>query len=173
MNIELLPAYDCPKEIAELFSEYTQTLVAGDPNFQGYLNLQNYDEEVKHLEIKYGKPDGRLYLVRVDGKTAGCVGLRKIGETNCELKRLYVRPEYRGQHLAGMMTKQVISDAKEIGYHHMLLDTLPFLTDAIRMYRNYGFYEVPSYNNSPMDNLIYLKLDLTGDIPCLSQSYPD
>ncbi|MDE7266718.1 MAG: GNAT family N-acetyltransferase [Lachnospiraceae bacterium] len=160
MDIKIRPAYDSPKEITELFSEYTNMLVEGDASFQNYLEIQNYDAELEHLEIKYGQPYGRLYIAYCDEKLAGCIGLRKIDAQNCEMKRLYVRPEFRGKRIGNQLVQKIINDAKKIGYSHMLLDTLPFLQSAIHMYKQYGFYEIPSYNNSPMDTLIYMRLDL-------------
>ena len=76
------------------------------------------------------------------------------------MKRLYVRPQFRGKHIGKYLVEHIIRDAKEIGYSYMLLDTLPFLQGAIHMYRKYGFYEISSYNDSPMDTSIYMKLDL-------------
>ncbi|MGN0513292.1 MAG: GNAT family N-acetyltransferase [Lachnospiraceae bacterium] len=159
-EIQIVPAYDYPQEVKALFSEYTQMLIEGDPSFQKYLDIQHYDDEIKHLEIKYGKPYGRLYLAYCDEKVAGCIGLRKIDQQNCEMKRLYVRPQFRGNHIGDHLIRKIIEDAREIGYSHMLLDTLPFLESAVHMYKRYGFYEIESYNDSPMDTSIYMKLDL-------------
>ncbi|MBQ2896581.1 MAG: GNAT family N-acetyltransferase [Oscillospiraceae bacterium] len=135
-------------------------LVAGDSAFQEYLNLQNYDEELAHLEQKYGEPAGRLYLARWNGEAAGCIGLRRIDDECCEMKRLYVYPAFRGNHIASALARRIIDDARAIGYRAMLLDTLPFLQEALALYRKLGFYEIPSYNNSPLDSSIYLRLDL-------------
>ncbi len=160
MKVELVPAYSYKEEIGELFREYTDMLVEGDPAFQAYLDLQNYDDELQHLEHKYGLPDGRLYLALADGVPAGCIGLRKIDEENCELKRLYVRPAYRGQGLSRLLMDRLLADARAIGYKVMLLDTLPFLQAALRLYKAYGFEEVGRYNDSPMDTSIYMRLAL-------------
>lgn len=154
------PGFDAPEDIAALFREYTDALVAGNPAFRAYLNLQGYDDEVRHLERKYGPPDGRLWLLRVDGNPAGCVGLKRFDDRCCEIKRLYVRPAYREHGLGGQLVRQVIADAREIGYSAVLLDTLPFLTVAIGMYERLGFRQIPSYNGSPMENLVYMRLDL-------------
>ena len=135
-------------------------LIEGDSTFADYLSIQNYDEELKHLEVKYGMPEGRLYLVYFEGKLAGCIGLRKIDTQNCEMKRLYVRTSFRGKKIGGFLVEKIIADAKEIGYAHMLLDTLPFLESACAIYLKVGFYEIPSYNDSPMDASIFMKLDL-------------
>lgn len=160
MNIKILPAYDRHEEIRILFSEYINMLIANDESIRKYLEIQNYDEELNHLEIKYGMPDGRLYLIYFDEKLAGCVGLRKIDNQICEMKRLYIRPEFRGKKLGTVLVKKVIEDAREVGYASMFLDTLPFLQSAINMYKKFGFYEIERYNNSPMDTSIYMKLDL-------------
>ena len=162
MELKIIPAYDFPKEIGILFSEYTEMLIAGDPSFQEYLAIQNYDEELEHLDIKYGLPGGRLYIAFYDGKLAGCIGLRKIDERNCEMKRLYVRPAFRGKNIGSQLVWQILKDAKETGYSHMLLDTLPFFKSAVRLYKAFGFYEISSYNNSPMETSIYMKLDLSS-----------
>ncbi len=160
MSIELVEAYTHKEEVKALFNEYTQMLIDGDSNFKDYLELQNYDHELEDLEDKYGLPYGRLYLAFYDGVLAGCIGLRKLDNENCEMKRLYVKPQFRGKKIASFLVKNIIEEARKIGYKYILLDTLPFLETAINMYKKYGFYEIPSYNNSPMDNLIYLKYDL-------------
>ena len=160
MDLQIIPAYHHPKQIVELFSEYTNMLIAGDSSFQQYLEIQNYDKELLHLEEKYWFPDGRLYLAYEKGELAGCIGLRKMDSQNSEMKRLYVRPQFRGKHIGDQLIEKIIADAKEIGYSYMLLDTLPFLESAIYLYKKYGFYEIESYNDSPMSTSIYMKLEL-------------
>lgn len=160
MKITLEPGYEERSELEQLFGEYTDMLLCRQPEFRAYLAQQNYDTELEHLREKYGPPEGRLYLARADGTAAGCVALRRIDQEHCEVKRLYVRPAYRGQGLAGRLVDQVLADAREIGYRAVLLDTFPFLEDAIRLYKKRGFREIPSYNGTPMEQLIYLRLDL-------------
>ena len=160
MSLTILPALDRPQEIAALFTEYTELLIAGDPAFRAYLALQRYDEELLHLGAKYGPPHGRLYLALIDGETAGCIGLRRIDEARCEMKRLYVRPAYRGRGAGTALCHRVIDDARQIGYRSMLLDTLPFLDAAIRLYRRLGFEDIPCYNDSPMQDAVYMRLIL-------------
>lgn len=138
MDIKIIPAYDYTQEIRELFSEYTDMLINSDPAFKEYLEIQNYDDELEHLKDKYGMPAGRLYLAYCGGKAAGCIGLKKLDEDNCEMKRLYVRPEFRGRKIGGLLIQKTIADAKTIGYKHMLLDTLPFLESAVHMYKKWG-----------------------------------
>ena len=108
MNLTITPAYDVPQEIGELFAEYTGMLLENDPDFRQYLELQNYDDELLHLEAKYGLPDGRLYLARWDGAAAGCIGLRRLDNMRCEMKRLYVRPAFRGLKTGRALAEKLI-----------------------------------------------------------------
>ena len=106
-----------------------------------------------------------MELIHVSGRTWAItgdayMGLYKLDEDRCELKRLYVRPAYRNRGIGRLLVDRIISDARSLGYRHLLLDTLPFLTTAIRMYRQIGFYDIPCYNDSPMDCTIFLALDL-------------
>lgn len=158
LQIEL--GYDKPQVMAELFEEYTNMLVENDPDFAAYLAIQRYDEEVADLVWKYGLPDGRLYLVICADQPAACVALRKLDERSCELKRLYVRPAFRGRGIGARLLDMIIEEARAIGYERMLLDTLPFLTRALAMYERRGFREVGRYNDSPLGDCIYLELDL-------------
>lgn len=160
MSLRLVSAYEHVQEVGQLFTEYTEMLIAGDPSFKEYLDIQNYDEELDHLEEKYGRPSGRLYLAYYDGELAGCIGLKRIDGQNCEMKRLYVRPGFRGKHIGGRLIEQIIDDARRIGYSNMLLDTLPFLESAIHLYREYGFCETDRYNDSPVRASVYMKLVL-------------
>ena len=157
---EIKPAYDFPDEVRMMFAEYTQMLVRGEPSFRAYLDLQHYDEEIGRLKEKYGPPAGRLYLAFCNREPAGCIGLRRLDAERCEMKRLYVRPRFRGQGLGGMLAQKIIWDAKEIGYQYMLLDTLPFLQGALKLYKSCGFCETERYNDSPVDSSIFMKLDL-------------
>jgi len=160
MELDIVYAYDRSDEVLSLFSEYMDMLLEGDPTFAEYLQIQNYDDELRDLSHKYGLPDGRLYLAYWDGELAGSIALRKIDDENCELKRLYIKPKFRRNGIAKALVLRLIDDAREIGYQHMLLDTLPFLQTAIGMYHSIGFYEIDRYNNSPMDTSIYMKFDL-------------
>lgn len=160
MSLELAYAYEEPEEIRALFQEYTALLLEKEPAFQQYLDLQHYDRETACPEDKYGLPEGRLYLARWDGAAAGCGALRKLDGGRCELKRLYVRPAFRGHRIGEALLERLIGDARAIGYRHMLLDTLPALDSALRLYRRFGFHEIPRYNDSPLASTIYLGLDL-------------
>ena len=149
MSVKILLAYDFSQEIKLLFSEYTDMLIEGDPSFKKYLEIQHYDDELKHLEKKYGLPYGRLYLAYYNNEVAGCIGLKKIDEKNCEMKRLYVRPKFRGKQIGEQLIEKIIKAAKEIGYSYMLLDTLPFLKGAIYLYKNMGFMKLQAITIVP------------------------
>ena len=160
MELTIIPAFDAPEDVRELFEEYTKMLVDGDPAFRDYLSIQNYDREILHLEEKYGPPRGRLYLARWGGETAGCIALRPLDESRCEMKRLYVRPAFRNRGIARKLVDTILADARSIGYHEMLLDTLPFLRSAIALYESEGFYRVDKYNDSPLSRTYFYCLDL-------------
>lgn len=160
MALELIPAYDRQDEVRELFTEYTHMLVELDPKFQESLDEQNYDEELEHLEEKYGLPGGRLYLAYWDGELTGCVGMKKLDGVTGELKRLYVRPAFRGQRLGRKLVERIIEDARSLGYTRLKLDTMPELVSARHMYENMGFHVTERYNNSPLDTTIFMEYRL-------------
>ena len=160
MTVQIVSGFDRPRQVRELFTEYTKLIIEGDSSFREYLVLQNFDEELLHLESKYGPPRGRMYLAYCDQQLAGCIALRQLDDTRCEMKRLYVRPQFRKQHIGNTLVSKVISDARAIGYRHLLLDTFPFLDVAIRMYEWLGFYYIPKYNDSPMPSTLFMQLDL-------------
>lgn len=160
MGIEIKLDYDDSKEIKELFLEYTKMLIEKEPSMEEYLKLQSYDSEIEHLNDKYGLPYGRLYIAKFDNEIVGCIALRKIDDKNCEMKRLFVKPEFRGNNIANELINTIIDDTKVIGYKYMLLDILPFLKSAIHLYKKVGFYEIDSYNNSLVKSSIFMKLDL-------------
>lgn len=131
-----------------------------ESGFKHYLELQHYGGEIANPSVKYGLPGGRLYIAYADELAAGCIALRRLSETACEMKRLYVRPEFRDQGLARRLTGLIISEAKKIGYRYMLLDTLPGLESAIKLYESMGFYRIPPYNDSPVDKTVFMRLDM-------------
>ncbi len=162
MPLDIRPAYtyDNIENIKVLFNEYTQSLFTIESNFQSYLELQNYEDEINNLNQKYAMPAGRLYIAYCAGQAAGCIALRPMNQTECEMKRLYVRPQFRNKGVAKSLSERIIQDAADIGYQYMLLDTLPSLAAAIRLYENIGFYRIPPYNDSPVGSTVFMKLDL-------------
>ena len=160
MQVEIKLAYNDTDNIRELFAEYTKMLLDVCDDFQQYLDIQGYDHEIEDPNVKYGLPNGRLYIAYFDNQSAGCIALRQISKTECEMKRLYIKQQYRGHQIGRKLLEAIINDAKEIGYQYMLLDTLPVLKTAIALYDSIGFYRVPQYNNSPIEKTLFMKLDL-------------
>lgn len=161
MLLEIKLAYDREDEVRNIFKEYTDMLVNMDKKFEESLKAQKYDNELDDLTAKYGKPEGRLYLATIDGETAGCIALKKLDlSLSCELKRLYIKPKFRGNNIGEKLVNQIICDAKDIGYKYIYLDTLPYLKSALHIYKKWGFYEIEAYYNNPMEDAIYMKLDL-------------
>ncbi|MCL2199332.1 MAG: GNAT family N-acetyltransferase [Defluviitaleaceae bacterium] len=160
MALKIKLAYGDMENIKILFTEYTQLLVDTNSNFENYLSLQNYDDEIENIDVKYGLPNGRLYGAYLNEHLVGCIALRKLSEAECEMKRLYVRPKFRGYGTAKKLVDIIIADAKNIGYGQMLLDTLPELKSAIKLYERFGFYKILPYNDSPIEDTVFMKLDL-------------
>ncbi len=160
MLVEFIPAYDHAAELLPLYEEYAAMLLKTDPIFQVSLDQQNYDVELSHLEEKYGAPRGRIYLIRIDGQVAGTVGMRCRTDTHAELKRLFLRPAFRGHNIGEQAVRRIMSDAKEAGYTHLMLDTLPGLKTAIKLYRRMGFTDRDAYYDCPVPNTIFLEIEL-------------
>ena len=159
-DVRLIPAFEKREELIPLYEEYANMLVKTDPVFTKSLEQQNYDEEIEHLEEKYGLPKGRIYLLYLDGSLAGCVGMKPSDETHAELKRLFVRPEFRGNNLGERMVRRIMDDAREEGYAFLRLDTLPGLKSALKLYRRLGFYEVDPYYDCLVPGTIFMEIAL-------------
>ena len=124
------------------------------------LCFQNFDEELAGLPGKYAPPEGRLILAKSDGGYAGCVALRKLEDGICEMKRLYVCPESRGQGIGRSLAAEVIAQGRKIGYGAMRLDTLASMKAAIALYESLGFRRVKAYCHNPEREAVFMELDL-------------
>jgi len=141
-------------EARRLFREYADWL-------QIDLCFQHFEQELAELPGDYVPPGGRLLLAYHNSGVAGCIALRRLDGRTCEMKRLFVREQFRGQGLGRQLIAAIIEEAKQIGYERMRLDTLPpKMNDAIALYRSYGFREIAPYYNNPVPGALFLELDL-------------
>lgn len=148
---------ETPEHIAaarELFLEYAQSL--------GFsLCFQGFDQEMAALPGDYVPPRGRLLLAFVEAAPAGCVALHELEPAICEMKRLYVRPKFRGLRIGRSLVDLVLAEARAIGYSKMRLDTVePMMRDAVRMYRSLGFREIAPYRANPIPGAFYMEREL-------------
>src|SRR5438270_11381533 len=141
-------------EVRSLFLEYAQSL--------GFsLCFQGFDQELSDLPGMYAPPAGRLLLATIDEQSAGCAGLHKLEDEVCEMKRLYVRPSWRGFGVGRALAEITIDEAGRLGYRKMRLDTIAGkMANAIRLYRQLGFKEIAPYRPSPIPEALYMELEL-------------
>jgi len=147
--ITIAPADDLTI-VRELITEYANALGVD-------LSFQDLDHELSKLATFYEL----ILLARDDNRAAGCVALRRIEDEICEMKRLYVRPEFRGMNLGRELATRIIAAARERGYKRMRLDTLPTMTAAIPLYRALGFVEIEPYRFNPIAGTRFMELDLS------------
>jgi len=148
---------ETPAQIADarrLFREYEAWLDVD-------LCFQSFEEELKNLPGKYAAPTGRLFLAFADEKIAGCIALRKIDDETCEMKRLFVREEFRGADLGRRLIERLIKEAREIGYRKMRLDTLPEkMPKAVALYKKFGFQPIVAYYDNPHKETLFMEKNL-------------
>lgn len=136
-----------------LFREYAAALGI-DLGFQGF------NREVNNLPGAYVPPRGCLLLARIGAAVAGCVALRPFSHDTCEMKRLYVKPEFRGKGLGALLVDRIIAEARSLGFRRMVLDTLPEMHAAIALYVGRGFRRRGAYYQSPIRNTVFMELTL-------------
>ena len=140
-----------------IFSEYAASLAVD-------LCFQNFDQELADLPGEYAEPRGALLLAWVDGAVAGCCALRPFDASDyanaAEMKRLYVRPAFRGLGLGRLLTEGILDAARAAAYHCVLLDTLDDMEAARALYEDLGFVEIPPYYHNPHAGAHYLKVDI-------------
>ena len=153
MTIQLIEAHgaELVPRIRELFEEYAGSLEID-------LCFQNFKQELDALPGAYAPPTGRLLLARAGNVAVGCVALRKIEDAICEMKRLYVRPAFRGQGLGRKLAMAVIDGARDCGYASMRLDTLSSMGEAIGLYESLGFVRTEAYYVNPNSCTVFMML---------------
>ena len=152
-GVQLIEAHGDPylQEVRALFTEYNEAVDVD-------LCFLDFDGELATLPGDYASPSGRLLLAVVEGKTAGCVALRRIESAVCEMKRLFVRPGFRGMSIGKRLVTAIIDEARTIGYTCMRLDTLPGMTVALAMYESMGFKEIEAYGYNPIKGAKFMEL---------------
>jgi putative acetyltransferase len=153
LSISLADSQEDLRYLRELFLEYARGL-----NFS--LCFQNFDQELADLPGAYGPPEGRVLLARYQTEIAGCVALRKLGSGACEVKRLYVRPAFRGQRIGKKLAEAILEEAEKIGYSKVRLDTVVSMNAAIGLYKSLGFVRIEPYNSNPMESAVFMELAL-------------
>ena len=136
-----------------IFKEYAASL-----DFD--LDFQNFRDELDSLPGEYASPDGYLLIAMYEDKPAGCIALRKLSHGICEMKRLYVKRQFRGLGIGRTLTEAIIEKAKRIGYTRMRLDTVPSMEKARALYVSLGFKEIRPYRYNPIEGAGFMELVL-------------
>lgn len=159
LEIDIRPAAfpDDRTTIEELFREYAASLGIN-------LAFQQFSEELAGLPGRYAPPGGRLLLAYVGATPAGCVALRPLNDGGCEMKRLYVRPAFRGKSIGRRLVQQVLDNACDAGYTRTYLDTLPSMREAIALYESFGFRDTAPYCHNPVPGARFLAMNLKPNV---------
>ena len=149
--------------VRELFLEYV-SVPDWEADFATYLAQQAFESELAGLPGAYAPPAGALLLARVDGHPAACIAAKPLDPPDvCEMKRLFVRPQFRGLGLGEQLVRQLLMLTRAAGYRRMRLDTLPSMVAAQRLYRRLGFREIPAYCANPVTGAHFLERELDAD----------
>ncbi len=153
--MKIVNGIDYIPQVKQLIEQYAERLNRN-------LDFQKLDEELENPAKKYTAPNGELAVVVDDkNRVVGMVAYRRLSSERCEMKRLYVTPEGRGHGLGEALVQHIICLAKKAGYTEMVLDTIKPLATAIHLYQKHGFTECEPYYDNPMNDVVYMKLDLT------------
>jgi ribosomal protein S18 acetylase RimI-like enzyme len=157
-TIRPLTPTDDMEPVRVLFREY-----AGSLGFD--LCFQKFEQELAELPGQYAPPSGCLLLATAGDEPAGCVALKKLADGVCEIKRLYVRGQYRGTGLGRTLAEQIIQEARCLGYQAMRLDTIPStMSSAVALYRSLGFRDIPAYCFNPVPGALFMELTLYKEL---------
>lgn len=154
-KFKLIDDKDGFKIAKKLFIEYADTL-------QIDLCFQNFEKELKEINIQYYKPLGGLYIIidNETGESVGCIGIRRFKNKTAELKRMYVKDSHRNKGLGKKLLNKAIKLAKELGYNKIYLDTLDSMKTAIALYKLYGFNEIEAYRYNHFKKIRYFEYNL-------------
>jgi len=141
------------EQARSLFEEYAASLGID-------LGFQHFDEELSNLPAQYSLPNGVLLLAFSEDQTAGCVALRKLDRGVCEMKRLYVNPQFRSLKIGRLLAEKIVEEAQKLGYNRIRLDTLPSMTQAQSLYKSLGFREIVPYRFNPVEGAVFMELRL-------------
>jgi putative acetyltransferase len=141
------------REVKRLFLAYEKSLGIS-------LCFQNFEQEVASLPGAYAPPRGCLLLAEMDDGFGGCVAVRALQGRTCEMKRLYVEPAFRGTGAGRGLVMAAMDMAKVLGYSAMRLDTLPSMTNAVKLYFSFGFEPIEAYYNNPVPGALFLECKL-------------
>lgn len=151
MEIKIVDGTKYFDAVKNLIVEYTKFLGRD-------LSFQNLDSELADLAEKYAPPEGRLLCAQIDsGEIIGCVAYHRHNSERCEMKRLFVKENFRHLRAGVLLVEKILDAAKNDGYKEIVLDTIKPLQGAIHLYKKFGFVEIPPYYNNPMDDVIYMK----------------
>jgi len=138
---------------ASLFQQYAE--------FIGFdLSFQNFDEELNTIDKQYSKPVGSLIIAYDGEKAVACVALRRWDTETAELKRMFVLQEYQGHKIGLRLLEQILGVAQKLGYKKVRLDTISTMEAALKLYRSFGFYEIPAYRFNPIKETVYMEKNL-------------
>ena len=157
MNVVQIAAAESPEQLAQLrglLVEYAESL-------SYHICFESFQKELAQLPGVYGPPDGRLFLALAGGQPAGCAALRQMEQGVGEIKRLYVRPAFRGRGLGRELSEKILSEARALGYRAVRLDTLPLMKEAQSLYRSLGFKPVGASRSVRGEKPIDMELQLT------------